>query len=370
MARRNKKVRRQYTLVHTVCCVVFCVLIFLYLYFYQGDVMALAQHILSGGATTYDKFIGASVITFVMFLVHSFVYSILRLDRWFYWLTYLPSFLLIAILGDVTPDGSGSVYNNVWFWLAPLILVVYVVIVRMLGEVDALGRDDVSTGSLFSKVMWTNLLSITVMMLVTIGAGNTDVMLHNRIKVENAIIAGRYEEALSIGNEYQKTDESLTMLRAYVLSLKGELGERLFEYPLTGGSSALRPNGKNVNSLMIYEGDILMYINSKTPGSINHSADYNLCALLMDRRTDVFERELKRHYSIDSTLPKHYKEALLLARNVTPGDSVEYADASVMAAYTDFLSIRKKYTSHLQMQQALKERFGNTYWYYYYCGHR
>ena len=66
--------------------------------------MAMAQHVLSGGATTYDNLIGASVITAVMLVIHTFMYSLLHLDRWFYWLTYLPSFLVIAVLTDIAPD--------------------------------------------------------------------------------------------------------------------------------------------------------------------------------------------------------------------------------------------------------------------------
>ena len=47
------------TTVSVVCAIVFCLFSFLYLYAYQSDVMAVAQHQLSQGATSYNRFIGA-----------------------------------------------------------------------------------------------------------------------------------------------------------------------------------------------------------------------------------------------------------------------------------------------------------------------
>ena len=45
------------------CIVAFCVFSFVYLYFYQQDVLAAAQHVLSGGKTHYDRTVGAVLIT-------------------------------------------------------------------------------------------------------------------------------------------------------------------------------------------------------------------------------------------------------------------------------------------------------------------
>ena len=370
MTRRNNNVRRQYTVMHTLCSIVFCMLIFIYLYSYQGNIMALAQHILSGGATTYDNFIGASVITFVMFIVHTLVYSILRLDRWFYWLTYLPSFLILAVLTDVTPDSNGGVYNSIWLWLVPLIIVVYVLMVRLFSEVDGLGKDGGAPIVLFSKPMWVNLLSVTIMMLLVVEAGNTDVTFHHRVLTENHIIAGEFDEALDVGKEYTETDESLTMLRAYALAKKGQLSERLFEYPIVGGSAALRPNGNDITALMIHNSDIIKFINSRGIDRYNVSADYILCADLLDCRIDKFCKHLSKYYIIDSRLPKHYKEALLLASQVSRGDTVSYADSVMTADYYDFIDLKKKNINNNELTKAMKERFAHTYWYYYFLNRK
>lgn len=328
--------------------------------------MALAQHVLSGGATTYDKFVGASVITFVMFLIHTFVYSLLRLDRWFYWLTYVPSFLVLAILTDVSPDGEGGVYNYMWLWLAPLIIIFYIVMVRLFSEVDGLGKDNNASGFIFSKVMWANMLSITIMMLAVVGTGNTDITFHHRIKIENHLLAGDIDEALRVGREYEKTDASLTMLRAYALAMQGQLPERLFEYPVTGGAASLRPDGKDVKSIMIHNGDIVKFIHSKRIGCRDVEADYKLCGELADCRLDMFKKHLPEYYSVDSQLPKHYKEALLMTDYVTGKDSVDFISREMQSDYNEFVKLSKDCSSNKEHCAALKERFFNTYWYYYY----
>ena len=364
MTRKNKHGRKQYRTVHLLCCTVFCVFTFLYLFYYQGEVLALAQHILSEGATTYDALIGASVVTAVMLLVHLIVYSMLSLDKWFYWLTYLPSFLFLAILTDVSPAEDGSIYNYSWLWTAPLILIVYAFLVRSLSEIDSFSKDFKSV-PLFSKTMWINTLCLTIMMLIVVAIGNTDVTLHHRIKMENHILSGNYDEALKVGMEYADTDESLTMLRAYALSKKGQLGERLFEYPVTGGSKAFYPDGSRVKSLMIYNGDITKFIRRRGIERSRVQTDYKLCGELADCRLDNFARDVKKYYRQDMSLPKHYKEALLLYNDVARGDTVQYADTAMIARYNQFKEEYRRYAGSKELHNVLNNKFFGTYWYYY-----
>ena len=55
---------------HVVCAVLFVLFTFCYLYFYQADVIAAAQHVFSGGQTRYDRLIGAVLITVGLFCLH------------------------------------------------------------------------------------------------------------------------------------------------------------------------------------------------------------------------------------------------------------------------------------------------------------
>ena len=367
MTRNNNRYsRRQYWFIHTLCGIVFCMFTFIYLYFYQGDVLAMAQHVLSGGATSYDRLIGASVITVVLLLVHVFVYSIVSLDKWLYSLTYVPSFLFLAIITDVSPDAVNGVYEKYWLWVAPIVLVLYALLVRSLAELDSLSKET-NTGSIFSKSSWINMLCMTVMMLIVVSVSNTDITLHHRIKMENKILAGDFDGALEVGKGYPNTDASLTMLRAYALSNKGELAERLFEFPYMGGSKALYPDGNKVKSLMIYNGDIVKYIHSRRIGRNNVAADYKLCGQLADCHLRQFAHDIRDYYAVSSELPKHYKEALIMYSDVWTNDTCSIADDSLKAEYKRFCDIRNNCKDRTEIRTALKNKFSKTYWYYYAC---
>ena len=41
-------------------------------------------------------------------------------------------------------------------------------------------------------------------------------------------------------------------------------------------------------------------------------ADYQLCGYLIDRQLDKFASEIERYYTINDSLPRHYREALTL----------------------------------------------------------
>ena len=75
-----------------MCAVVFFVFTFCYLYFYQADVLAMAQHVLSGGKTRYNSLIGAVLITLVLYLLQLLVFAVTRLYKRAHALTYFPSY--------------------------------------------------------------------------------------------------------------------------------------------------------------------------------------------------------------------------------------------------------------------------------------
>lgn len=54
---------------------------------------------------------------------------------------------------------------------------------------------------------------------------------HHELAVEQAIHNHHYEAARWIGAKSLETTRTLTVLRAYAMSLEGTMGEHLFEYP-------------------------------------------------------------------------------------------------------------------------------------------
>ena len=77
---------------------------FVYLYFFQRDVIGALHFSLSHGKTHYSPLAGALIITLVLLLLRWGVNSLLGLKGPVRALAYFPSFLLLGVLTDV--DGS------------------------------------------------------------------------------------------------------------------------------------------------------------------------------------------------------------------------------------------------------------------------
>ena len=369
------------TLLQTACAIVFLLFVFVYLYFFQADLLSMVQHVLSGGATHYDRTIGTVIITAVLYLVHIGARRLGGLDRVCHALSYFPSLLLLAALTDVEVDFSASPLRGLWLWLAPLLLAVYVLLSLAVkyNWIETL----LPSYSAPISVLWKNLLLMACMFIAVCLCGNNDSVLHYRLRVERLLGSGAYSKALMVGEKSDETDASLTMLRAYALSRSGQLGERLFEFPLTGGSYALLPDGKGVRCLLYPEDRIVRALSIRKKGDMTPMeyllyiernglgrtpvTDYILCGYLLDRNIDAFVNAIRRKYSLTSpSLPKHYKEALTLYTHLRSNPVLVYHNEVMDADYADFQNLEHKYTDARERESYVRDMYGDTYWFYYF----
>ena len=96
------------------------------------------------------------------------------------------------------------------------------------------------------------------------------------------------------------------------------------------------------------------------------TADYLLCGYLLDKNLDSFVREITRHYAVNDSvsLPKHYEEALLLYTHLHSTPYIIYKNDVVNADFQDFQKLENT-IFNAQHKTALRDTYGNTYWYYY-----
>ena len=120
----DKVFREDSIIVRITSAACFLIFTFLYLYNYQTDVLAMAQHVLSDGKTYYVPFVGASLITILLFLLQLLIVRFLQLKTMFHALTYFPSLLILAIITDVSPDIDRGFSFGAWLWVVPLLMVV------------------------------------------------------------------------------------------------------------------------------------------------------------------------------------------------------------------------------------------------------
>ena len=84
-----------------MCAIVFLTFSFVWLYCFQADVLAAAQHVLSKGLTSYKPLVGALLITLVLQVLQLIVYALTRLRKRSHALTYLPSMLALAMITNI-----------------------------------------------------------------------------------------------------------------------------------------------------------------------------------------------------------------------------------------------------------------------------
>ena len=87
--------------IRLMCAIVFLTFSFVWLYCFQADVLAAAQHVLSKGLTSYKPFVGAVLITLVLQVLQLIVFALTRLRKRSHALTYLPSMLALAVITDI-----------------------------------------------------------------------------------------------------------------------------------------------------------------------------------------------------------------------------------------------------------------------------
>lgn len=372
--------------IRLTCAIVFLVFSFCYLYYFQADVLAVAQHVLSKGMTHYNRLVGAILITLALYLLQLLVYAFLRLRKRSHALTYVPSMLFLAMITDVSSDIDRHFSMGAWWWVFPLVIILWLPLMLLARALRDVEPESEPVG-VFSRAMWINMLVMCLLIIIVVSVGNTNAVFHYRMRAESALLAGDYQRALKQGSKSLETDADLQMIRMYALSRTGEMAERLFEYPVAGNSSTMLPV-EGLSHFSMYPVDSLYkYLGARPKGEMTTTrylelmqrrdsvddkriADYQLCGLLLDKRIDDFVRELRRHYAEGDTLdidhlPKHYREAMTLYTHLRSKPVVVYRNSVMDEDWRNLQELEAKYPDPTERKGKVEEHYRGTYWYYY-----
>lgn len=378
----KSSIKKQNALVRVVCTFVFTLFAFFYLYYFQADLLTVMQHVFSKGQTHYDHFIGAVLITVVLLLIQLGVVNLFRKMRMAWAFTFVPSALCLAALTDVHSSDVGNLEFGGFAYLLPVALVAFGGIAYGLhasGIAQAVGA--FKNGVV--RQLWSNLLGVLCCVLFVCFCGNNDATYHVRIHAEQCLLDGDADAALKALKASGRSDENLTMLTAYALSRKNVLAEHLFEYPLKGGAHSLMPDGKGICFELLPDSTFysrlggwylqrmsaMKYVDyqQRHHRMNKHVADYLLCGYLMERNLDAFVANIGKYYQVNDSadIPKHYKEALLLYTHMRSAPRIIYNNNVMNADFQDFQNLEKSIPGELERKNALRDTYGNTYWYYY-----
>lgn len=349
-------------MVRIVCAVVFCLFTFMYLYFYQADVVAAGQHILSQGQTRYNRTIGALVVTVLLCILQNVVFRVTRLEKRAHALTYFPSLLTLTFISSLGSRADVQFSFGAWIWAAPLCLFLFIALVWVAKEVEPYEPE--SGNGLLSRVVWINLMLLCLQFFMVGIFSNHDEVFHYRMRMEKCIMKGDYAGALRVGRKALAADSSLTMLRAHALAAQGLLPERFFDYPVVGGAQALRVNHSSVRTVMLPDSVISLMADSS-----QYAKDFRLMGLLLERKLNTFADEVRKHYPDSVTLPKIYGEALL-QYNYSSGKPFvkEENDVAMETDFKGFNEMRLSIADERERYNNLRRVYGNTYWFYFRYG--
>lgn len=372
--------------IRLMCAAVFLLFASLWLVRFQGDVLAAAQYVFSGGLTHYNRLLAPAVIIVCLQLLQIGAYAVFRLRKRSHALTYLPSMLLLAMLTDIGSDFDLAHSSSAWWWVLPLVLISWVLVSWL-----AHGLQDVEPDQepcdLFSRAMWINMLQMLLMILMVALVGNTNAVFHYRMKAEACLLDGDWKGALHVGDESLESDANLQMVRMYALSRSGQLGERLFHYPVVASSSAMLPtDGASrttlypLDSLYRYFGakpavkmppaHYLEAVVRKDSAAVDKVADYELCGLLIDRQLDAFVQKIGKYYAVEEQqdldkLPRHYREALILYTHLRSNPVIIYHNAVMDEDFDNLQELESHYPDAMERKGKVEDLYHGTYWYYY-----
>ena len=370
---------------------------FCYLFFLQGEILAEAQYVYSHGVTSYNILIGAIIITVVLRILQRIVSLLSCLPARWHAFSYMPSMLLLAILSDVNKEAIAHFSFGAWLWIAPVLMVIYVLIVILLHNLSTFNSD--STYNIKSQI-YPNFIILFFLMLTVGAIPQTTDVYHYELKAERLILDKDYAGAAAVGETSLRASARLTQLRMYALSKEGQLAERLFDYPQYYGSRGLLDVADTSSLQRFTTQDICLHLGALCGKSIHstgrymqlllaadslcnqHTADYYLCGLLLDKKLKEFQRELPRHYNFSDSiagaydkLPRAYREALYLigkpsealdGKIVVKDDTLAVlSDFDMLARFRDYNELKASLTDETERINRTHREFGNTYWWYY-----
>lgn len=376
--KKENKSQQPLGLIRYSCSALFVLFSFFYLYFIQGELLAEAQFVFSNGVTRYSILGGALIITIVLAVIQWVISKLVRFPQRFYALSFVPSFLILGMLTDMNSSVFDKFTLGAWIWAAPLVLIIYGVVIYLLNRNNHDNTLDLTVGSL----VWPNYLILLIAILITGSVPRVKDSYLFELKMERLILDSDYDEALKVGEKSLSSSRRLTELRMYSLAMKDRLADEMFRYPQYYGVEGLLDVSDTVGHYRFDSRDIGRTLGAISGSSIKSTKDYlrimvkrdttnskmlhdyYLCYKLLDKDLKSFRIDLPLFYEINDSLPLHYKEALMLKLG-EDNFKEEVGDTALISKYDEYKKLGDSFPDAIQKRNKLRRKFGDTYWWYY-----
>ena len=372
--------RQAVRITEVVCGLLFSAFSFVWLFFFQRYVLEAVHFTLSEGRTHFAPLATSLVLTALLVLLRCAANAVLKLRGDLRSLSYFPSFMVLCAFTSVGRGIYVHGYHTPWLWLLPVLILVFMGVVCGLRLLFRPCRQ--AEGRSVMKSVNANLAILLLLCLTTVCVSNTDRAFHHELEVEHHLRYRDYGRALQVGERSTEAGRTLTALRALALSHSGQMGESLFNYPQYEGAEGLFFDDDSLRTLRYTNDSVYWHIGVRPYRGESHlhllrdacykgtgkhtSLDYYMAALLLDKRLDDFVTALGDFYTPGDSLPRHYREALLLCRDRHPGYTFGEASDTLMAArYAEYCGRKAGIADPVERDNRMRRDFGNTYWWYF-----
>lgn len=375
----NNNIKNAAGVIKYSCGVMFALFCFCFIYFIQGEILAEAQFVYSGGVTKYHSIMSPLIISGVLLIIQWLFYNILRLPQRFYAVSFFPSAMILAMLTSIDKECIEHFSFGAWAWAFPFAIILYFVVVVLLRKFF---QDKYQDKQTYDIIITPNCIVLLVL-FIWIGsvANNNDLYLYE-LKTERLVAEGDYEGAVDVGERSLVSSPELTQLRMYSLAKQGQLAERIFDFPQYYGAQGLLAPYDTLQSRFkksrIYRdlGAIphhtvkttkryLQLVVNDDSLRTQMSVDYYLCYHLLNKDLKSFVNLLYKNYNPEKEhLPRAYQEALVLVAD-QKGDSLTCISPEIMEMYNGYKSAKVQFLTENSRKNRTRQWYGNSYWWYY-----
>lgn len=366
----------------------FTIYLLLYFRFAQYDVSGYWLSLVAGHFVEPWPWTMALVATGVLLLVLCLTEKLLA-----HW--HKPVIVAYAIVAWLATAGVGMAFTTVWHQLLLAAGGLVLAWLLMITDKHLRHRSRITPQTFGVNFQFFAVQMLLLCVYVGVGNGVSDLQ-HYELRTAQALQSKHPKHAYKVGDKSYATSHRLFAMRCYLMATthKKGLGDEVFSQmvPAGGAASLLLLPTDNYQQLLLpaskLEGLLgsrrhanegaLAYLHRcawlsafKGDGKHTAAADYYLCALLLERKLDLFAKEIVNYYPTEvaqSKLPRYFAQALILYQRTRTQPKVFYTDSNIEANYRDYTDMADSIPDLTVRTNMLRYSYGETYWWWYSYG--
>lgn len=366
----------------------FTIYLLLYFRFAQYDISGYWLSLAAGHFVEPWPWTMALVATGVLLLVLCLTEKLLA-----HW--HKPVIVAYAIVAWLATAGVGMAFTTVWHQLLLAAGGLALAWLLMITDKHLRHRSRITPQTFGVNFQFFAVQMLLLCLYVGVGNGVTDLQ-HYELRTAQALQSKHPKRAYKVGDKSYATSHRLFAMRCYLMATthKKGLGDEVFSQmvPDGGAASLLLLPTDNYQQLLLpaskLEGLLgsrrhanegaLAYLHRcawlsafKEDGKHTAAADYYLCALLLERKLDLFAKEIVNYYPTEvaqSKLPRYFAQALILYQRTRTQPKVFYTDSNIEANYRDYTDMADSIPDRTVRTNMLRYSYGETYWWWYSYG--